>query len=331
MRAMVQDRYGETLRMAEVAAPVPADDEILVRVRAASLNARDWHIMRGDPYVARLMSPIFGLRGPAAPVRGSDFAGVVTAVGRSVTRFAPGDEVFGDLRDGDGAFAEFVCAAQSVVERKPENVSFEEAAALPLAGATALQALRDLAPVRPGQRVLVNGASGGVGTFAVQLARAFGGAVTGVCSGRNVDLVRSLGAEVIDYTSEDFTRSGGRYDLVLDLAASRSLRALRRAVAPEGTLVLGGGGNARTRPFVIGPVGLSIAGQTVGRLGRQRVVQLNTAAAGPAMLAALRELAEEKTIVPVIDRAYPFEQTAEAMRYLMVEHARAKVVVTFPA
>ncbi|MBO3736841.1 NAD(P)-dependent alcohol dehydrogenase [Actinoplanes flavus] len=331
MRAMVQDRYGETLRMAEVAAPVPGDDEILVRVRAASLNARDWHVMRGDPYVARLMSPIFGRRGPAAPIRGSDVAGVVTAVGRSVTRFAPGDEVFGDVSAHDGGFAELVCVPESLAQRRPANLSFEEAATLPLAGQTALLAVRDVAPVRPGHRVLVNGASGGVGTFAVQLARAYGAEVTGVCSTRNADLVSALGAEVVDYTREDFTRSGHRYDIVLDLAASRPLRALRRAVAPGGTLVLGGGGNARPgRPSLIGPVGLTVAGQTVGRLGRTRVVQLN-ARSDPAMLATLRELAEEKTIVPVIDRAYPFEQTTEALRYLMVEHARAKVVVTFPA
>ncbi|MEV0899099.1 NAD(P)-dependent alcohol dehydrogenase [Actinoplanes sp. NPDC049802] len=331
MRAMVQDRYGETPRMAEVAAPVPGDDEILVRVRAASVNARDWHIMRGDPYVARLMAPDFGRRGPRSPVRGSDVAGVVSAVGRAVTRFAPGDEVFGDVRATDGGFAEFVCVPESLAQPKPPNLSFEEAATLPMAAGTAVTGVRDLAAARPGQRMLINGASGGVGTFAVQLARAYGAEVTGVCSGRNTELVRSLGAETIDYTTTDFTRSGVRYDVVLDLAASRPLRALRRAVTPDGTLVLGGGGNARTRrPFLIGPVGLTIAGQTVGRLGRRRVLQL-TARTGTAMLASLREMAEEKTIVPVIDRVYPFERTAEALRYLIVEHARAKVVVAFPS
>ncbi|MFC7528451.1 NAD(P)-dependent alcohol dehydrogenase [Actinoplanes sp. GCM10030250] len=331
MRAFVQDSYGpaETLRLREVAAPVPADDHLLVRVNATSLNARDWHALRGDPYLARLLFPPFGWRAPKHAIRGSDFAGRVEAVGRSVTRFAPGDEVFGDLREGDGAFAEFACVAESAVQRKPANLTFEEAATLPLAGGTALLGVRDAAGVRAGQRVLINGASGGVGTFAVQLAKAYGAEVTAVCSGRNADLVRSLGADhVIDYTTSDFSRSGRTFDVIFDLVANRPLRAYRRALTPDGTLVLSGGGTARAgRPYLVGPMGLVIAGQTVGRLGRRRVIRLDTAP-DAAVLASLRELAEEKTIVPVIDRTYRFEQIPEAMRYLMVEHARAKVVVT---
>ncbi|MBG0565121.1 NAD(P)-dependent alcohol dehydrogenase [Actinoplanes aureus] len=327
MRAFVQDSYGSTeaLRLREVTTPVPADDQILVRVHAASLNARDWHVLRGDPMLARSS---FGWRAPRQRIRGSDIAGRVEAVGRSVTRFAPGDEVFGDVRDTDGAFAEYVCLAQDAAQPKPPNLTFEEAATLPMAGGTALRGLRELAPVRAGHRVLINGASGGVGTFAVQIAKAAGAEVTGVCSGRNAELVRSLGADhVIDYTRSDFSRSGRTYDIVLDLVANRPLRAYRRVLEPGGTLLLSGGGTARSgRPYLVGPMGLVIAGQTLGRLGRQRVVLLTTDR-DPAMLAALRELAEEKAIVPVIDRTYEFEETAEAMRYLMVEHARAKVVV----
>ncbi|MEU4422570.1 NAD(P)-dependent alcohol dehydrogenase [Actinoplanes sp. NPDC024001] len=328
MRAFVQDRYGsvETLRLREVATPAPADDEILVRVRAASLNARDWHAMRGDPLLARAM---FGWRRPRQQIRGSDVAGQVEAVGRAVTRFVPGDEVFADARDSDGAFAEFVCVPQNAVQPKPANLTLEQAATLPMAGGTAVRGLRDVARVRAGQRVLINGASGGVGTFAVQLAKAYGAEVTGVCSGRNADLVRSLGADhVVDYTRSDFSREPGAYDVIFDLVGNRPLRAYRRVLAKDGLLLLSGGGTARAgRPYLAGPMGLIIAGRTVGRLGRQRVEVLETAL-DPAMLAALRELAEEKMFVPVIDRAFPFAETAEAMRYLVVEHARAKVVVT---
>jgi NADPH:quinone reductase-like Zn-dependent oxidoreductase len=327
MRAFVQDRYGsvDTLRLREVATPVPDDDQILVRVHAASLNARDWHAMRGDPLLARTS---FGLRAPRDTIRGSDIAGRVAAVGRAVTRFAPGDEVFGDVRDTDGAFAEYVCLPQSAAQPKPPNLSFEEASTLPMAAGTAVRGLRDLAPVRAGHRVLINGASGGVGTFAVQFAKAYGAEVTAVCSARNAELVGSLGADhVIDYRTTDFTRSTEKYDIVLDLVANRPLRAYRRIVEPGGTLLLSGGGTARPgRPYLVGPMGLVIAGQTVGRLARHRVVLLTTAL-DPAMLVSLRELAEEKRIAPVIDRSYEFEQVPEAMRYLVEEHARAKVVV----
>lgn len=327
MKAVVQDRYGapDVLQLREVDQPVPADDQVLVRVHAASVNARDWHLMRGDPYVARLMAPsVLGLRAPKLRVRGTDFAGRVEAVGRGVTRFRPGDEVFGEV---DGAFAEYVCAPDDVVEPKPANLTFEQAAALPLAGNTALMGLRDLGRVGRGQRVLVNGASGGVGTFAVQIARSFGAEVTGVCSTRNVDLVRSIGADhVIDYTREDFAGDGRRYDVVFDLVGNRSLTECRRALTPEGTLVLSGGG-VSGGGSLIGPVGLVIRAQLLSRFVRHRVLVL-TATQSRENLATLRTLAESGQVTPVIDRTYPLSEVPEAIRYVELEHARAKVVIT---
>ncbi|XVV06137.1 NAD(P)-dependent alcohol dehydrogenase [Actinosynnema sp. CA-248983] len=241
MKAIVQDRYGapDVLSLAEVPRPAAGDGEILVKVHAAAVNAYDWHVMRGDPYVARVLSPgVFGRSGPRKAVRGRDFAGTVTAVGAGVTRWKVGDEVFGDLGDEQGAFAEYARVPQDGVEAKPAGLTFVQAAALPLAGRTALAALDG---VTPGTRVLVNGASGGVGTFAVQIAKALGAATTAVCSPRNADLARSLGADrVVDYTREDFTRE--QHDLVLDLVGNRSLAELRRAVTPTGSLVLSGGG-----------------------------------------------------------------------------------------
>jgi NADPH:quinone reductase-like Zn-dependent oxidoreductase len=328
MKAIVQDRYGspDVLELREVDKPLAADNEVLVRVHAAVVNARDWHVMRGDPYVARLLDPaVLGLGRPKIKIRGTDFAGRVEAVGRGVKRFRPGDEVFGEVL---GAFAEYVCVPDDVVELKPANLTFEQAAAVPLAGNTALMGLRDQGRVEPGQRVLVNGASGGVGTFAVQIAKAFGAEVTGVCSSRNVDLVRSIGADhVIDYTREDFTRNGERYDVVFDLVGNRSLTELRRALTPEGTLVLSGGG-VSSGGSLIGPVGLMIRGQVLSRFVRHRLLVL---AAKPSKenLAALRELAESGKVAPVIDRTYPLSETPEAIRYLEVEHARAKVVITY--
>ena len=231
MKAIVQTRYGspDTCTLEDVDDPVPTSDEVTVRIRAASLNARDWHLMRGDPYLARL-APGFGLRAPTLRIRGSDFAGTVDAVGTEVTGLRVGDEVYG-LRDG--ALAEYVCAPRRLVARKPSTLTFEQAAAMPMAGMTALQGLQGR--VRPGQSVLINGASGGVGTFAVQLAHAWGAEVTGVCSTRNVELVRSLGADhVVDYTRDDALRAGRRHDVLFDLVANRSLRDLRRALTPCG-------------------------------------------------------------------------------------------------
>ena len=323
MKAIVQDRYGspDVLRLREVDQPVPADNEVLVRVHAASVNARDWHVMRGDPYVAR---PVLGFGAPKVRIRGTDFAGRVEAVGRGVTRFRPGDEVYGEV---DGAFAEYVCVPDGVVERKPANLTFEQAAAMPLAANTALMGLRDAARVRPGQHVLVNGASGGVGTFAVQIAKSFGADVTGVCSTRNTDLVRSIGADhVIDYTREDFTQGGRRYDVVFDLVGNRSLKDCRRALTPTGTLILSGGG-VSNGGSLIGPVGLIIRGQLVSRFVRHRLLVL-TATPSTENLATLRELAESAKLTPVIDRTYPLSETPDAIRYLETGHARAKVVIT---
>ncbi|MEV0565257.1 NAD(P)-dependent alcohol dehydrogenase [Dactylosporangium sp. NPDC050588] len=324
MKAIVQDRYGasDVLRVGEIEPPAAGDGEVLVRVQAASVNARDWHVMRGDPYVARMA---FGLGAPKVRVRGTDFAGRVEAVGAGVTRFRPGDEVYGEV---DAAFAEYVrVPAAGAVDRKPANVTFEQAAAVPLAGNTALMGLRDEAGVRPGQRVLVNGASGGVGTFAVQLAKAFGAHVTGVCSTRNVDLVRSLGADrVIDYTVADFVREGGPYDVVFDLVGNRSLAEFRRVLTPTGTLVLSGGGVSEGGSL-FGPVGLITRGRVVSRFVRHRVRVL-TAVPGRENLATLRELIESGAVIPVIDRTFPLGEAAEAVRYLEMDHARAKVVIT---
>ena len=322
MKAIVHDRYGgpEVLRVAEVPTPAPGDREVLVRVHAAAVNARDWHLLRGDPYVARLMAPELGLHGPKVAVRGTDFAGTVEAVGRGVTRFRPGDEVYGEA---NGAFADYVLAPDSVIDRKPRNLTFEQAAAVPLAANTALMGLRS---VHPGQRVVINGASGGVGTFAVQLAKAFGAEVTGVCSPRNIELVRSLGADhVVDYTAADFTKDQRRYHVVFDLVGNRTLAELRRALTPTGTLLLSGGGVSRGGSLV-GPMGLMMRGMAVGRFIRQRVVLL-TAVPSAANLATLTGLIEAGQLVPVVDRTYPMVEAADAIGYLEVEHARAKVVL----
>jgi NADPH:quinone reductase-like Zn-dependent oxidoreductase len=327
MKAIVQDRYGspDVLQMGEVDVPVPADNEVLVRVHAASVNARDWHLMRGDPYLARLMNPSeLGLRGPKVKIRGTDFAGRVETVGRLVTRIQPGDQVFGETH---GAFAEYLRVPDELVEPKPGNLTFEQAAAMPLAANTALMGLRDAAQVQPGQHVLINGASGGVGTFAIQIAKTFGADVTGVCSTRNTDLVGSLGADhVIDYTRGDFTQSGRRYDALLDLVGNRSLKDFRRALTPTGTLVLSGGG-VSNGPSLIGPVGLIISGQLKSHFVRHRLRTL-TATPSKQNLATLRELAECGKITPVIDRTYPLNEAPDAIRYLETEHARAKVIIS---
>ena len=326
MKAIVQDRYGspDTLRLKEVDPPVAADNEVLVRVHAAAVNAYDWHVMRGDPYLARLM---MGLNKPRTKIRGRDFAGRVAAVGRNVQRFQAGDEVYGDLGDANGAFAEYVCVPDDLVEPKPANLTFEQAAAIPLAGNTALTGLRDLERAQPGQRVLVNGASGGVGTFAVQIAKSFGAEVTAVCSTRNADLISLLGADhVIDYTREDFARNGQHYDIVFDLVGNRSLTDCRRALTPEGTLILSGGGVSRGGSLV-GPLGLIIKAQLVSRFVHHRLLILTTTP-NKENLATLSKLATSGKLAPAIDRTYPLSETPEAIRYLEVEHARAKVVIT---
>ena len=320
MKAIVQDRFGppEVLELREIDQPEPGDDEVLVRVHAASVNPADWYAMTGTPYLAR---PQMGLRRPRTRL-GLDLAGVVEAVGGNVARLKPGDEVFGA---GAGTLAEYVAVVEDGLVLKPANVSFEQAAAVPVAGLTALQGLRDKGQVRPGQQVLVNGASGGVGTFAVQVAKSFGAEVTGVCSTRNVELAGSLGADrVIDYTREDFTQGDGRYDLLFDVAGSRPWAACRRVLHPRATLVLVGApkGNRLLGPLDhIGRVRLASlrASQTVVFFISKRRNQ---------DLVALQGLLEAGTVTPVVERTYPLSETAHAFRYLGEGHARGKLVVT---
>ena len=320
----MQDRYGapDALELRAVDRPVAGAGEVLVRVHAAAVNALDWHYMRGDPYLARLD---MGLGGPKQKIRGRDFAGIVESVGPDVADLRPGDEVFGDA---DGTFAEYVRVPADQVERKPATLTFEQAAAIPMAGRTALAGLRDAAGTRPGQRVLVNGASGGVGTFAVQIGVALGAEVTAVCSMRNADLVRSLGAaEVIDYTTTDFTRGEQRYDVVFDLVGNHSLGALRRVLTSGGTVLLSGGGVSKGGSF-FGPMGLIIRGGLAAKIVRgQRIHVLQTPAA-KGLLTALVELVEAGKVTPVIDRTYKLAEVPDAIRYLETDHARAKVVVT---
>ncbi|OEV09592.1 NAD(P)-dependent alcohol dehydrogenase [Streptomyces nanshensis] len=325
MKALVQYRYGppDVLRVEDVPAPVAGAGEVLVRVHAASVNARDWHLMRGEPRLARLAGAEFGRTGPKARIRGTDFAGTVEAVGPGVSAWRPGDAVFGERA---GAFAEYVAAPADVVAAKPASLTFEEAAAVPLAANTALVCLRE-GGLEAGGAVLINGASGGVGTFAVQLAKSEGARVTAVCSGRNADLVRSLGADVVvDYGREDFARSGQRYDLVLDLVGNRSLRDLRRVLTPGGCIVLSGGG-VSGEGRLIGPMSLLIRGQLLARLTRLRLT-VPEAKPSARNLGELSALAEAGTLTPAVDRVFPLKDAAEAIRYMETEHARAKIVIT---
>jgi NADPH:quinone reductase-like Zn-dependent oxidoreductase len=325
MKAIVQHRYGspDVLEFTDTDRPAPGDHEVLVKVRAASVNARDWHVLRGDPYVARPSADL-GWRRPNVKIRGTDFAGTVAAIGPGVTGLQIGDEVYGEA---NGAFAEYIAAPAERVAVKPADLTFEQAAAIPLAANTALIGLRDVAKLQPGQRILINGAAGGVGTFAVQIGKALGAEVTGVCSTRNVDLVRSLGAdEVIDYTSTDFSRTDRRYDVVLDLVGNRSLTALRRPLVRNGLLVLSGGG-VFSGGSLFGPLGLMIRGMVSAPFVHHRVVLFN-AVASQANLVALRELAEAGKLTPAIDRTYPLAAAADAIGYLETGHARGKVVIT---
>jgi len=321
MKAIVYHRYGppEVLNLEEIPKPVPAEREVLVRVHAASANAGDWHLMRADPFFIRLV--FGGILRPKLKILGSDIAGAVEAVGAGVTRFRPGDEVFGDLSDsGFGAFAEYACVSERVLVPKPIGTTFEEAAALPIAATVALQGLRDKGRIRPGQKVLVNGASGGVGTFAVQIAKALGAEVTGVCSPRNLELVASIGADhVIDYTREDFTRSGTRYDLILDAAAYRSVLDYRRALGPGGVYVMIGGATVRMfQTMFLGPL---VSGRGGGRL------EFLMMKSSPADLDAVKQLVEDGKVSPVLDRTYTLAEVPEAIRYLEAGHTQGKVVI----
>jgi NADPH:quinone reductase-like Zn-dependent oxidoreductase len=322
MKAIVYRCYGSpaVVKLEDIAKPTPPDDRVLIKVHAASVNPLDWHYMRGKPYVMRVMA---GLGAPDDIRLGVDFAGTVEAVGNNVKRFKPGDEVFGG---GDGAFAEYVSVREKgSLALKPANLSFEQAAAVPVAAITALQALRDKGKIQPGQKVLINGASGGVGTFAVQIAKAFGADVTGVCSTRNLAMVRSIGADhVIDYTREDFTQGSLRYDLIVDNVGTHSLSEYRRVLNPQGALVMVGGPNDGRW---IGPLSSSIKAMLVAPFVSQKLVFI-MAQLKQDDLGTLRDLMRTGKLTPVIDRRYKLSETAEAIRYLEEGHARGKVVIT---
>ena len=328
MKAVVYTNYGspDVLEIRDIKKPVPNDDQVLVKVRAASLNPLDWHFMEGTPYIVRAMG--VGLRKPKDPRLGVDYAGTVEAVGKNPAaagQFKPGDEVFGGKT---GAFAEYVCArADRAVVLKPANLTFEQAASVPIAAITALQGLRDKGHIQPGQKVLINGASGGVGTFAVQIAKSFGADVTGVCSTKNLDLVRSLGADhVIDYTKEDFTKGDQRYDLILDNVANHSLLECRRALKPKGIYVLIGGGGTNDQGL-IGPLANPIKAMLLSPFVSQKM-DMMLAELNKKDLTILGDLMQSGKVTPVIDRTYPLSQIAEAIRYLEQGHARGKVVIT---
>lgn len=321
MKAVVARCYGspDVLSLEQLAKPTPADDEVLIKVHAAALNPVDWHYMRGSPYIMRMSS---GFGTPQDTRVGSDFAGTVAGTGKNVTRFKPGDEVFGGA---GGALAEYVVVHEDrALAVKPTNVTPEQAASIFVAAGTALQALRDHGQLQPGHKVLINGASGGVGTFAVQIAKSFGAEVTGVCSTRNVELVRSLGADhVVDYTQADFTQSGQQYDLILDNVANRSISDLRRVLKPKGKLVIVGGAPGDW----IGPFGPPIKAMVVSWFVDQQLGMMISAPTQHDM-EVLSDLMRTGKLTPVIDRRYPLSEAAEAMRYLETGRARGKVVVT---
>jgi len=321
MKAIVYTEYGspDVLQLKDVEKPVPADDEVLIKVRAASVNAADLHYLRADPFPIRLMS---GLLKPKNTLLGADVAGRVEAVGKGVTQFQPGDEVFGDLSaSGRGSFAEYVCARENALVLKPANITFEQAAAAPMAAVTALQGLRNNGHIQPGHKVLINGASGGVGTFAVQIAEALGAEVTAVCSTRNLALARSLGADhVTDYTQEDFTQSAQRYDLILAGNGYHPISDYRRTLSPAGTYVTTGGSVAQMSQAML-------QGRWISMTGSQKMGNM-LARPNQADLAFIKGLLEAGKVVPVIDRTYPLSQVAEAIRYLEEGHAQGKVVIT---
>lgn len=321
MKAMIYTQYGspDVIQFKEVEKPTPKDDEVLIKVHAASVNAGDWHYLRGAPWLFRLAS---GLLKPKNIFLGADVAGRVEAVGQNVTQFQPGDEVFGDLSaSGRGAFAEYVCASETALVLKPANISFEEAAAVPVAAVAALQGLQSRMQIQPGQRVLINGASGGVGSFAVQIAKAFGAEVTAVCSTRNVGGMRSIGADhVIDYTQEDFTQNGQQYDLILAANGYHPLSAYQRALSPDGTYVMSGGAMAQLfEAMLLGPL--------VSMTGKKKMGNL-MAKPDKEDLVFMKELLQAGKVRPVIDRYYPLSEVAEAIRYLESGHAQGKVIIT---
>jgi NADPH:quinone reductase-like Zn-dependent oxidoreductase len=321
MKAIVYTEYGspDVIKLLEVEKPAPKDDEVLVKVLAASANAYDWHFLSADIFLIRLAGGLFK---PKNHRLGADIAGRVEAVGSNVKQFKPGDEVFGDIGAwGNGGFAEYVSVPEKAFGLKPANLTFEQAAAVPMAALTALQGLRDTGQIQPGQKVLINGASGGVGTFAVQIAKYFGAEVTAVCRTDKVEMIQSLGADhVIDYTKDNFTQNGQRYDLILAVNGYHPISAYKRALTPQGIYVMAGGAPAQIFQAVLLGAGMS---ERAGR--KMRSVSAKSAQKD---LAILKELLEEGKIVPVIDRCYPLSETAEALRYLGEGHARGKIVLT---
>lgn len=319
MKAILFPRYGspDVLQLTEVEKPVPNENQVLIKVVAASANPLDWHRMRGEPFIARMGE---GLRKPTDTRLGADLAGRVEAVGKNVTEFKPGDEVFGAI--GAGSFAEYACTREKNLALKPGPISFEAAAAAPVVGLTALQGLRDTGQIRAGQKVLVNGASSGVGNFAVQLAKSYGTEVTGVCSTRNLEMVCSTGADhVVDYTREDFTRNGQTYDLIYDAIGNRSVSDYRRALTPKGKCVIAG---FTSLPRLFEHM---IMGPWMSRRGDKKVGLMGVSNANKEDLLAIKELLETGKVVPVIDRRYPLRETAAAIRYLETMHARGKVII----
>ncbi len=318
MKAFVYTKYGspDVLQLQDVEKPTPKDDEVLIKVQAVSINAYDWHFLSADIFLVRLAG---GVLRPKNPILGADIAGRVEAVGSTVKQFQPGDEVFGDI--GGGGLAEYVCARENLLVRKPASMAFEEAAAVPMAAITALQGLRDEGQIQPGQKVVVNGASGGVGTFAVQIAKAFGAEVTAVCSTRNLDTARSIGADhVIDYTKEDFTKGQQRYDLIFAANGYHPISAYKRALTPKGIYVMAGGKVPQLFQALI-------MGRWMSRTGGQKLGAL-TARIKQSDLVIIKEFLESGKVRPVIDRRYPFSQVPEAFRYFGEGHARGKVVIT---
>jgi len=322
MKAIICTKYGspDVLQIQEVAKPAPKDDEVLIRVFAASVNSRDWRFMRANPFFIRLT--VGGLLKPKNPILGVDAAGRVETVGSNVRQFRPGHEVFGYLsRYGGRTFAEYVCAGENEIALKPVHLTFEQAAAVPLAAITALQGLRDKGNIRPGQKVLIQGASGGVGTFAVQIAKALGAEVTGVCSTRNLEMVRSLGADhVIDYTKEDFTRNGHRYDLILAVNGYHPISDYLRALSPEGIYVVVGGS-------MIQLIQAGSQGRRISKTGNQKTYILSLVK-NQKDLVFIKELLESGKVKPIIDKYYPLNEASEALRYFEKVHPKGKVVIT---
>jgi NADPH:quinone reductase-like Zn-dependent oxidoreductase len=321
VKSVVYSRYGppDVLQIMDVEIPVPSDNEVLIKVRAASVNPYDWHFMRGTPYVVRIVA---GLGKPKDTRLGADVAGYIETVGSNVTQFKPGDAVFGSCR---GAFAEYVCASESGLVIKPDNVTFEQAACVPMAALTALQALRNKGNMHKGQNVLINGAAGGVGTFAVQIAKSLGADVTGVCSARNVDMVRSIGADrVVNYTREDFTKMGRQYDLIFDAVGNHSLSAYKH-ILNRGGIYVGVGG--KSDPWMIGLLVQAMKALLLSTFGSRKFVGF-LAKINKNDLTTIQELMQSVKVTPVIDRCYNLNEVPEAIRYLEEGHARGKVVIS---